>query len=346
MFWGLGKNLLGIDISSISVKIVQLKHHRGRKPTLITYAASPLPYFIIQSDSTIDHQKIANIIKETLKKARVSTKKTVATLPGYSAFIYVIKVPKLSRKDLPEAVKWEAKKSLPVPLDEIQLDWKILQKLESSGEKKEQIEVLFVAAPKNTINKYTQILHLAGIELVSLEIEPLALARALADPQSTVLIIDIGANSTQIIIVDQGIVRLVRDVSIGGIAMTKAISINLGVDRKTAEEFKKDFGIDESKLEGRVFQAIAPIVDTITAETKRCLDVYKGKKGDGVKKIILSGGPANLPELSTYLARTFNLEVQIGNPWSQTNYPPQFSEKIESLGPSFAVCIGAGLKEI
>lgn len=344
MFWSLGKNLLGIDISSASVKIVQLKHHRAGKPTLITYAASPLPSFIIQSDSKVDHQKIANIIKETLKKARTGCRKAVATLGGLSAFIYIIKLPQIPKKDLPEAVKWETKKYLSIPLEEARLDWRIIEK--PIENEKEKIKILVAAAPKKLVQKYTQILSLARIELVSLEPEALALARAYKGQESTVLILDIGINNTQIVIADQEIVRTTRNIKIGGQALTFAISTNLKIDRKTAEEFKRDFGMEESKFEGQIYQALAPLVSTIFKEVKNCLDDYKKQKAEDVKKIILSGGSAPLPELSTYLAKNFNLEVEIGNPWVQTNFSPQLSEKIEKLGPSFATCIGAGLKEI
>ncbi len=344
MFWGLGKNLLGIDISSASVKIVQLKHHGADKPTLITYASSPLPSYIIQSDSKTDHQKIADIIKETLKKARVSCRKAIATLGGESAFIYIIKLPQLPKKDLPEAVKWEARKYLSVPLEEVKLDWRIIEK--PIENEKEKIKILVAAAPKNLVHKYTQILSLARIELVSLEPEASALARAYRGQESTVLILDIGVNNAQIVIADQEIVRATFNVKIGGNALTSAISTSLKVDRKTAEEFKRDFGMEENKFEGQIYQALAPLVNTILKEVKNCLDDYKKQKAEDVKKIILSGGSANLPELSTYLAKNFNLEVEVGNPWIQTNFSPQLSEKIENLGPSFATCIGAGLKEI
>ncbi len=344
MFLNLGKNLLGIDISSASIKIVQLKHHGKDKPTLITYASSPLPSYIIQSDSSIDYQKIANIINDTLKKARVSCKKAVATLNGQSAYIYTIKLPQIPKKDLPEAVKWEIKKYISIPIEEVQLDWRIIEK--PIENEKSEIKLLVAAAPKDLVHKYTKILNLARIELVSLEPEASALARVYKEQESTVLILDIGANNSQIVIADQDIVRVTKNVKLGGLAFTSAIAQTLKVDRKTAEEFKIDFGLEENKFEGQIYQALLPIVNTILKEMKNCLNDYNKQKTGNVKKIILSGGSANLPELSTHLAKNFNLEVEIGNPLSQINYPQQLSEKIGKLGSSFTVCIGAGLKEI
>ncbi len=223
------------------------------------------------------------------------------------------------------------------------LDWQIMGEVSET----KQTEVLLVAAPTHLVKKYMNILTLAELKPVALEIEPMALVRSLVGSDaSSIVIVDIGASGTEINIIDNGIVRLIRSTASGGLALTKAISQSLGIDEERAEQFKRDFGLSKEKLEGQIPKSVKPIIDAITTEVKRSIDFYKDQKRGEIRKIILTGGSVTIPELPAHFAKTLNLEVEIGNPWTEINYAPTLASKLDEIGPSFAVPVGLAMRKI
>ncbi|HRY63618.1 MAG TPA: pilus assembly protein PilM, partial [Patescibacteria group bacterium] len=325
------KSYLGVDLGTSAVKMVELQDKGGRA-LLLTYGYVEQPTDIIRSSSREMESKIVNIIKDIHKKSHMTSKRVVAALPSFSVFSSIISLPAMKKKDLAKAIQWEAKKFIPLPIEEMTLDWKIVppkpvmpvinalpkkkddatNKGEKKGEQNEpqsfltkildtkkavpgnpslknNIKVLLTAAPKKIVERYIRIFRTAEMELVSLETEAFALERSLAgnDP-APIMVIDIGAVSSNISIIESSIPILTRSIDVGGVSITKAIMTSLNVDLERAEQFKRDIGFSADGpggLPDTVKSAINPIIN----EVKYSVDIYLSQSGtqNKIEKIIL-----------------------------------------------------------
>ena len=366
------ESFLGVDIGTASIKLVELAPWSG-KPRLVTYGYVDIVTDIIHSQSAENQKKIVNSLKKLLSQSRVSGNLAIAALPTYSVFNSIISLPEMSSKDLPSAVKWEAKKYIPLPLEEMILDWKIIRdkagavkpalvksglfKLGSAKKNLAGIKpvgqsdqrILVTAAPKNLVSRYLQIFKEAGLKLLSLETEAFALARALiGNDQSIVMIVDIGSITTDICVIEKGIPILNRSIDIGGLTITKAIANSLNVNLERAEQFKRDFGVSVNQDDSQksVNKTIANALSPIINEIKYVFDLFHSQSPEPIEKIVLSGGSAFLPNLPGYFTQLFNKPTIIGNPWDRVVYPEELKPVLDEVGTRLAVAIGLAMRDI
>ncbi len=212
----------------------------------------------------------------------------------------------------------------------------------------EDIKILLTAAPKNLVEKYVRIFRSAELELVSLETEAFALERSLiGNSSSTVMIIDIGAISSDVGVIKNGIPVLTRSIDVGGSSITKAVMNNMSVDLSRAEQFKRDIGFHKSGP-GDLPEIIKNTINPIINEVKYCLDIYLSQDGsqDDLEKIVLTGGSAFLPDLVNYLNKLLDIKVIIGDPWDRVVYPMELKPALDDIGPRFSVAVGLAMREI
>lgn len=349
---------LGIDIGGASIKLVELKAEADR-PRLATYGYLDQSADIVKSNLKANQERVIFLIRRILKEANVNSSQVIAALPSFSVFTSVITLPQMSEKELASAVRWEAKKFVPMPIEEMVLDWKIIKKVDKDekdekgkgsrvlGEKKgRNLKILLTAAPKNLVQRYIFIFNELKLELLTLETEALALERSLVDSEAApVMIVDIGALATDISIVQDKIPILSRSIDAGGNTITKAIVNSLNIDEERAEQFKRDFGM-YSSAENRVPKTIEFVIGSIINEIKHCLNLYQGQSPAPIEKIVLAGGSAYLPNLPQYLSSLLNLKVYIGNPWSRLSYPEELTPVLEEIGPRFSVAVGLALRNL
>jgi type IV pilus assembly protein PilM len=348
------KSYLGVDLGATSIKIVELKDE-GSRPRLLTYGYSEQTSGYPEKEFTETPEKAIDLIKKICAKSRTVSKQTVAALPSASVFSSVINIPALVGKDLGSAVQWEAKKIIPLPLEEMILDWKVLNPEEPPTvpgmpvAMQKTTQILLTAAAKNLVKKYLDIFKGAGLNLVSLETETFALIRSLIGvDKSTVIVVDMGAASTAISIIENGVPFLNRSLNIGGLTITKEIAASLGTDFNQAEQLKYDVGISGA-AEGGVPKIIERALSMLLNEIKYCSNVYQSQesaRGRRVEKIILTGGGALLPNFSEYLSSALNMRTYIGNPWARVIYPEEMRPILDQIGPKFSVGIGLAMREI
>ncbi|MBI2484349.1 type IV pilus assembly protein PilM [Candidatus Uhrbacteria bacterium] len=365
-------SLLGVDIGTSSVKIVELGSASDGKRSLLNYAMVEQPPQSVRGLTQEESSSVAGYIKAILEKTKFSTKKTNAALPTYAVFSSLISLPAMSDEELESAIQWEAKKIIPLPLEEIELDSKILNKSgkkkgglsfgkkeeeKSEGKEDRTVKVLITGASKDTVSRYTTIFQECGLQLVSLETEMIALSRSLIglDTAET-MIVEIGANLTDIIIVEGGVPFLGRSIETGGTAMTRAIVSSLGISEKRAEQLKRDIGVvalDESGGSAGVPAILKSTLEPIVHEIRYTLDLYKnypvtptGKGSGAVDKIILTGGSALLPGLVDYLGKELDMRIILSDPWNGIEYPTDLKPVLASLGPKFSVAIGLAMREM
>lgn len=293
----------------------------------------------------------------------------------------------MPKKDLSSAIKWEVKKFIPVPIDEMILDWKILNKVDKPSdkfkknglfskdksekgledEKKENdkedkgtvedklisskvkdnnYRILLTAAPKNLVARYIDIFKRAKFNLLSLETEAFALSRSLiGNDTSTVMIVDIGATTADICIIEQGVPILNRGIDTGGEFITKTIMNSLNVNQERAEQFKRDFGLAGGGFKN-VPDVIQKSLNSIINEIKYVFEIYQKQGNSQIEKIVLTGGSAFLPSLPEYLSELLNMQVIIGDPWDRVIYPLDLKPVLEEVGPRMAASVGLAMRDI
>ncbi|MDD5043119.1 MAG: pilus assembly protein PilM [Patescibacteria group bacterium] len=376
LFTSKEKSYLGIDIGKGSIKVVELLNDNGRA-RLVTYGYVNRETEEIPEKDLIDYPKeTGEIIKKICARAKTRSTRAIAAIPVFSVFSSVLNLTDITAKELGNKkalgsrVEWEAKKIIPLPLEEMILDWKIINengvkgKLAEKEENKESnknieeepvikeklsgVQVLLTAAPRKLVEKYIAIFKTAGLQLLSLETEAFALVRSLVGrDKSPMIILDSGAGRSNLSIVDNGIPFINRSIDIGGAVITKALSQKLGVDLGKAEQFKLDLA--QGAVDPKIYEAIAATLNPLINEIRYSLNIYKsqeGEKAKDIEKIILAGGSSLLFDFPGYLSRALNMRIYIGDPWSRVIYPEELKPLLEEIGPRFAVPIGLAMRDI
>lgn len=333
---------LGIDIGDSSLKMVELKK-KGRKIYLNNYAFSE-NINDIKFTKIDDISYLAKAINKIRDEAGIKSKKVTASLPTFAVFSSIITLSGVDKNNLTDLVFEEAQKVIPLPLEEMKVDFKVIP--EMSKTKSSNVRIFLTCSPKKLVKKYIDVFRQANLELSNLETETFSLVRSLigAD-KSVIMIVEIGANSTDISIVKESIPVLNRSLEVCGTDITKALAEKMNLTFIQAEQFKVDLSLsrkDESQLLPLMIQIIAPIV----TEIEYMIDFFSMTNQTKVEKIILSGGSSLLIGLTEYLSSKLNLQVIIGDPFSRINYSNEFKPIIDEVGPKLAVAVGLALRDI
>lgn len=337
----------GLDIGSNSLKAVELD--RGKNGfKLVNFGTSPTPAGAIFSEAELDQQELTKAVVAVVKEHKLKSSRVVTAFPESLIFTRVIEVPELKDKELGNAIQWEAEQYIPMPLSEVKMSWMRL----GAGEEG-KTKILLVAAPNALVQRYLKTLRSAGLQPLAFETETVAIVRALSRSFNgagpTTLIMSIGASTTDITIIDNGVVQFTRSIGTGGTALARAISQELGFDMTQAEEYKKAYGLLEDQLEGKILQTIKPVFDVIVNEVERAILSYQTHHpSQPIKRVVLTGGTAQLPGVVVYLADSLGIEVQIGNPWEGVQVEERMAEAVAQPENqvSYAVAVGLAMKQL
>ena len=338
---------LGIDIGDSSLKMVELRK-KGRKIQLSNYAFS-------ENVSNINFNKIEDIdylsqaISKVIKEASIKARRATVSLPTFAVFSSIINIVNADKKNLAQAVSGEAKKVIPLPLEEMILDWKVIPdkngKIPSSG----SMQIFLTGSPKKLVRKYMEVFKRAGIILASLETETFSLVRSLVgDDKAPIMIVEIGANSTDLSIVNESIPVLNRSLTVCAATVTKILEEKLGMSYAQAEQFKLDFSFalsadgSQEELPKLITTALEPIV----TEMQYLIDFHQSQNNEPLEKIILSGGGSLFLNLAEYFSERLEVKVIIGDPWNRIEYPQEIKPVLQEVGPKLAVAIGLAMREI
>jgi type IV pilus assembly protein PilM len=337
--------LTGLDIGSHTIKLIEIARD-GATISLRAAGSTPTPSKALTSSLPADQKAVAVAVKQLIKDTGAKAQGVAIALPESQVFTRVIEVPHLSPRELSSAIRWEAEQYIPLPLDQVNMDFSILR--DSKETDTNMMEVLLVATPKALLDKYLTFLELAELTAVAAETEIIATARALSRASQavkTVMIVSLGAQTTDLSILRGGVLTFTRSIAAGGEALSRALVAGLDFNPTQAEEFKRTYGLEEDKLEGKIVAAVKPIMDTIIGEMKRAVTFYQEKhKGDRIETIMLAGGTAKLPGMVVYLAQSMGIEAQLANPWVGISRDARFSV-LEHEGPTFTVAVGLALRE-
>lgn len=335
-------SFLGIDIGDSSLKMVELKK-KGKKIYLANYAFSE-NISDVKFTKIDDTAYLAKAINKICQESGIKSKHATASLPTFAVFSSIINLSGVDKKNLADAVADEARKVIPLPLEEMKIDFKLMPENGVAG--KLNSRVFLTGSPKKLVRKYIDIFRQANLQLSNLETETFSLVRSLlgAD-KSTVMIVEIGANSTDISIIKESIPVLNRSLEICGSTITKDLAQVMGLEFAQAEQFKIDLALIEknnTNLPPVVIKTLAPIL----SEIEYMIDFFTMSNQGKIEKIILSGGGSMLAGLPEYLSEKLNMQVIVGDPFSRIVYAEELKPVINEVGPKLAVAVGLALRDV
>jgi len=340
-------SVLGIDIGSRSIKLIELTKDK-KEPMLLAAGSAPTPPKSLTSSLVADSKAVSLALKQLVKETGARSRVVNLALPESQVFTRVIEMPALSERELTSALQWEAEQYIPLPLDQVNMDFSILRDAKETGTSK--MEVLLVACPKALLEKYINYLEEADLSISGVETEIIAVTRALVKSNISMkaaMIVSLGAQTTDVAIIRNGILAFTRSISAGGDALSRSVAQGLSLEVSQAEEYKKTYGLEGDKLEGKIVSAAKPVMDTILGELKRALAYYQEKyKNERVEVLLLSGGTARIPGMVVYLAENIGtgIEVQLANPWVGIKKDARFAI-LDNEGPTFAISVGLAIRE-
>ncbi|MDY0096990.1 MAG: type IV pilus assembly protein PilM [Candidatus Dojkabacteria bacterium] len=334
---------VGIDFGTHTVKAVELKNIMS-KPELVNLGSQLTPKGVINSEERQDQKKLAEALKLLYSNSRIRNSNVVMALPEFSVFTRFLEFPGVKKEELKQAVYFEAKQYIPVPIEEVQMSYVTI----GFNEEKNAPRVLLVAAPRKVIDIYMNVANFANLDLIAIETESVAMGRAMfkSSQKPTCVMLDFGANSTDMSIMTNGSLVFSQSISIGSDSLTQAIVNKFNFDYNRAEEFKRNYGLISNVLEGKIYSVLAPIVESIMIEVRRGVEFYKNKTMSAApNEYLLNGDGALLPGLTEYVAKSLGVNAQVANPWLNIIVDNKFKDLISKGGSSYSVAIGLSLKD-
>lgn len=363
---------LGVDIGSSAIKVVQIKKKNGQA-ILETYGELSLgPYAGVSIGQAVQlaPDKLATALSDLMqeKEVNITTRQSGLSIPFSSSLMSVMELPEVSMKELETMVPIEARKYIPVPISEVMLDWSVIPKDDTrpgdvqdftdqasvTGIKEleqatrthpPKIDVLTVAIHNETIAKYREIVTKAGLDTSFFEIEIFSTMRSVLDEGlRPVMIMDIGAASTKLYIIERGVIRASHTINRGSQDITTNISRSLGITIEEAEVIKRRDGVLGS--DKNVNETTALVLDYIFSEANTSLLTFEKKHNKTVSKLILVGGGAALKGLPELAKNNFKTQVEAGLPFNKLVAPAFLENILRETGPEFAVAIGLALRRL
>lgn len=335
----------GLEIDDSSVKAFQFGN-KGRSLSGALGGFRPLRRGIIQDSQVFQVEELAKEIRELLKTSKpraIREKFVVFSIPETKAFVRTIQIPKMSRSEAEEAVKWETEANIPVSLDKVYLDWQVI------GSREKNNEVLVVAVPKEIVDGYCQAITLAGLVPLAVEVDVIATIRSLTSEESNkepILIADIGADKTSLVISKNQVPYFSSSIPLCGKTFTDALQKGLGVNLEKAEDLKEKYGLGKMKKDDMLYNIYNPLVENLAVEIDRSLNFYSESicVQEKVEQVIISGGGSLLRELADYLTVRLGKNVAMGNPAVGLGISQSASQEIvRDLSP-FVTAMGLAMR--
>ncbi|MEI6420163.1 MAG: type IV pilus assembly protein PilM [bacterium] len=351
-------SVLGVDLGSSSIKLVQLKRKKGRA-ILETYgeiALGPYNNTEVGRATNLTIEKLSVALKDLVKEANVTTNSCGLSIPISSSLIAFIKMPDVDDRQLEQMIPLEARKYIPVAASEVTINHWIIPKDESAFSEYQNVEekptenskdVVLVVVHNDAANKNTQIVKQAGLASSFSEIELFGSIRSVTEQSlSPQMIMDFGAGTAKIYIVERGILRASHVINRGGQDITLAISRSLSISFDEAEKVKKDNGLI-GNINGVALKDIVGVhTDYIFSEARRVVANYQQKYNKNIGKVYMIGGGANLKGLTEETELNLQLPISLGHPFGKVEYPAFLENVLRDISPEFSVAVGLALRKL
>ena len=341
------KEVIGIDIGSSSVKLVQLKDLKGSYQ-LLNAGIVPLPPEAIVDNTIMDSSSIVNAVKSLVTSLGVKVKDVACSISGNSVIIRKITLPFMPAEELEEQITWEAEQYIPFDINDVNMDFQILSPDSIDPSK---MTVLLVASKKDIINDYVTLFNEAGMVLSIVDVDSFAVQNAFeinhdADPGDVLALINIGASIMNINVIRDGISLFTRDVQMGGNLYTEEIQKRLGVSGVDAESMKI-LAVEANNND--LLEVLTKVNETITQEIRRSLDFYNSTANDDrITKVFVSGGSSKGYKFIESVSEKVGIPVELINPFAKLKFNEKDfdSEYLQEIGPLMAVTVGLAIRRV
>ncbi len=343
---GEGKNLVGVDIGSSSIKVCQAKEGR-RGLAVQRFGYEPLPPQAVVDGQVMEPSVVVETLKRVLAASKVRMKEAALSVSGQSVIIRKITVPVMTEAELAEQITWEAEQHIPFDIKDVQVDYQVLRRRPDAS----QMDLLLVAARKDQINEYAQLARDAKLKPVIVDIDAFTIQNAYEamrglSEQETVALINVGASLSSLNVLSGATSTFTREIASGGNIVTEEIQRQTGVPFEIAELYKAGESPDGGPIPPQVAGAIDQVVDSIAAEIQRSLDFFMATSGEGeVARAVLTGGTSNLVGLSAAIQRRARVPVEVWNPVQNCAVESGVDGVLlQRRGPQLAVALGLTLR--
>ena len=349
--FGKTKSIIGLDIGSTSVKAVECAV-KSKGIELVRFGVAKLPPEAIVQGAFLNSAAVVSAIQEAIASAGIKSKQVATAVSGHSVIVKKISLPAMSREELDESIRWEAEQYIPFDINEVNLDFQIVEGSEVDG----QMDVLLVAAKKDLIDDYVQVITDAGLQPVVIDVAAFAVENAFhanyeSAPEDVVALVNIGSQVVNINIVSRGAPAFTRDISTGGNAYTEEIQKALSISWEEAERMKVGGSRHEESQEvvpQEVEDSIRQVTETVLGEISRSLDFFAATAAESrIGRVFLSGGGSLVSGLESAFQGKTNLPVERLNPLARIVPASSLDARmLEDLGPALAVATGLALRRM
>jgi type IV pilus assembly protein PilM len=323
----------GLDIGSANIKVLEAEPAKNGL-RLVHYASV-----------AVQGRKTAEVIRQAVKEAGIKAVEVNLCLPECDVYSRIVKTPKLSQAELASAIQYEAEQYVPVPLEEVELYHQILNPAEEESEPR-SMEVLLIAVPKARVNRLMSLMDEVSLMPRSLETELMTLQRLFGDSTKSQLLLLFGQKTTDLIALDKNVPLIIYSIPNGGLSLTKTLATDLSLPEDEAEKYKQTYGLREDLLEGKVAKLLTPLINEVINQVKKAYAFIQQSGGHHLpEELIISGGGALLPGLSSYLAEQLNGEVKVANPLARFIQDGSIKKIAGSeVTPQLSTVVGLALK--
>ncbi|HTB21671.1 MAG TPA: type IV pilus assembly protein PilM [bacterium] len=360
-----GSPLIGLDIGTSSIKLVQLIASGKDRWTLQAFAMQDLSDEAVEEiDADLRASVVGLALKKAFKSSKASGRKVVTAVSGDAVIVRYVKLPFMSPAELKNVISYEAEQHIPLPIDQVILDHHILGTLDEDGQRK--LEVLLVAAKTDMVDDRLSLLKAAHLKPSVIDVDSFAMENAYlanygVEKGETVALVNIGAKTTTINVIEDGVSHLTRDFAVAGNQFTKQMQTEMSLGFPQAEELKRQQGqvaieSDEIMLTSMpdkddrsmaISEAVTPVLNKMLSEFRRSFDFYENSiKKRPISKVLLSGGGARLKNIEKFFADKLGVATEIADPFRRVDIPKGMdAESIRAAAPALMVGIGLALRK-
>ena len=334
-------DFFALDIGTNAIRVVQLSSSGQNNWHLQNYGYVPVDEKITASSSSETQSRLGEAIMTAVGQSGIKTIDVAVGLPSSKTFTTVVDIAATNQSELESIVKYQADQYLPMNADDVKYDWALLG--QSLHDQKQQ-EVLLASVSNSFSESRLDFIESLGFNVVALEPDPLAMARALqldGPVNDARLIVEVGEISTDIVVTYAGNPRLVRTVPTGLRSLVKAVVQNLNVKDDQARQFILKFGLAPDKLDGQVFHSVEGTLDGFVVEIVKSIKFFQTRYPSmPVGGIVTSGFAAIIPRFGDYISSKTGVASQIGNPWQRVHVNQGDQQQLAGVASEFATAIG------
>ena len=347
------RQLVGLDIGSSGIKLVQLKENRGRY-VLQKFGFKPLEPEVIVDGTVMDEGRVVSAIKELFDEMKVKVKQVAVSISGHAVIIKKISLPPMPDDELEGQVKLAAEQYIPFDINEVNIDFHVLPPAESDASGEGEMSVILVAAKKDKINELTELVKGAGLIPMVMDVDAFAIENmhAINYPTSqdeTTALVNVGASVMNINIISKGTSLFTRDIPIGGNRYTESIQRELGLSYEDAEALKKGGKTSGNNQAAAAQSVIESVNAEVASEIARTIDYFKSTVTEGdVQQVLLCGGGAQVAGLVKQLRDRMHAVVELANPFAEVDTSGSDFDQatLADLAPMASVGVGLALRSV